>query len=191
MAAPGISDLFCAVIGAISEWLPRSISLQLPPPLPPAPDIEMAVEEDDANQEPPFPSFVERIKSPLAQSDLNWSKLVVAFCFGSAIEIAHQSQSRPQHLSTVYLLLCCAISVSFSCIFVAKFIGSRFSTAEQVMEHVGVLFAVTAFFLAITSPFPVSLKCTVWAFYAVSLLAILISNLFIIMPSIYNKEEKR
>ena len=114
MAAPGISDLFCVVIGAISQWLPRSISLQLPPPLPPAPDIEMAVEEGDDNHEPSFPSFAERIKSPLAQSDLNWSKLVVAFCFGSAIEIAHQSQSRPQHLSTVYLylLLCFAIYVS-------------------------------------------------------------------------------
>ena len=173
MAGQGISALFGAVVSAISQLLPRSISQLLPPRQPPATDIEMAGEVD-ANHEP-FPSFKERIKSLLAQSNLNWSKLVIAFCFGSALEIAHQSES--QLPSTPYLLLCFAISVSFSCIFVAKFVGSRFSMAAQLLELAGVLFAVTAFFLAITSPFPLSLKLTVWALYGVSLLAILISNL--------------
>ncbi|KAJ9676826.1 hypothetical protein PVL29_022031 [Vitis rotundifolia] len=181
MAGQGISALFGAVVSAISQLLPRSISQLLPPPppprQPPAADIEMAGEVH-ANHEP-FPSFTERIKSLLAQSNLNWSKLVIAFCFGSALEIAHQSrsQSQSQLPSTLYLLLCFAISVSFSCIFVAKFVGSRFSMAAQLLELAGVLFAVTAFFLAITSPFPLSLKFTVWALYVVSLLAILISNL--------------
>lgn len=177
MAGQGISALFGAVVSAISQLLPRSISQLLPPRQPPAADIEMAGEVD-ANHEP-FPSFKERIKSLLAQSNLNWSKLVIAFCFGSALDIAHQSQSQSESQlpSTPYLLLCFAISVSFSCIFVAKFVGSRFSMAAQLLELAGVLFAVTAFFLAITSPFPLSLKLTVWALYGVSLLAILISNL--------------
>ena len=178
MAAPRFSELFSAIISAISQFLPRSMSLQLPPrpPPPAATDIERALEVDSNHD--PFPSITERSKSPFAQPNLNWSKLVIAFCFGSALDIAHQAQSQSHRLpSTLYLLLCLSICVSFSCIFVAKFIGSRFSMSGRVLEHVGVLFAVTAFFLAITSPFPLSLKCTIWALYAVSLLAILISNL--------------
>lgn len=58
-----------------------------------------------------------------------------------------------------------------------KFIPSRFVKAAKVLEHAGVFFAVTAFFLAVTSPFPVTLKSAVWALYTVSLLPIFISNL--------------
>ena len=165
-----------SIIPAMSQLLPQSITPQLPapPPPPPTEDVERAAEVDAGHK--PYPS------SPLAQHNLNWSKLAIAFCFGSALEIAHQSQQYSQSQlsqfpSTLYLVLCFAISVSFSCIFVAIFIRFKFSMAAQVLEYVGVFSAVTAFFLAITSPFPLYLKCTIWALYGVSLLAIVICHL--------------
>ncbi|KAK9278970.1 hypothetical protein L1049_028552 [Liquidambar formosana] len=113
-----------------------------------------------------------------AQQNLNWLKIVLAFCFSSAIDIALQSvQSHPQ-LPQTFHLLSLAILFSFASLFVAKFICSKFPIAAQVLEQVSVFFAATAFFLAVTIPFPQSLKCTTWAVYAVCVLTILICHRF-------------
>ena len=69
----------------------------------PPPDIEREAEVD-ANHEL-FPSITERSHHLLNPISINRSKLVIAFCIGSALEIAHQaqSQSHDQLPSTLYI----------------------------------------------------------------------------------------
>ncbi|KAK9278600.1 hypothetical protein L1049_028173 [Liquidambar formosana] len=114
-----------------------------------------------------------------AQQNPNWLKIVLAFCFSSAIEIALQSvQSQYSHaqLPQTFHLLSLAILFSFASLFVAKFITSKSPVAARVLEQVGVFFAATAFFLAVTIPLPQSLKWIAWAVYAVCVLTILICH---------------
>ncbi|KAK9278457.1 hypothetical protein L1049_028022 [Liquidambar formosana] len=135
------------------------------PPSPPALDLEAQAATVVVAQED-------------QRRSLNWPKTVIAFCLSSGLEIALQSLPNGSELPLTFNLMCLAILFAFASLVVAVFIGSKFPVPARVLELVGVFFAATAFFLAITIPFPLRHKCIAWAVYAICLLAIMICNRF-------------
>ena len=108
----------------------------------------------------------------------DWTKTMVVFCLTSAIAIALLPLQVHSQLPTSLLLLSVAILLCFTCFFVSEFIGSKFVVTVRVLKKFSEFFTVTAFFMAITIPFPFYLKCTSWAFYSISVLFVLISSCF-------------
>ena len=103
-----------------------------------------------------------------------WTELMVTFCLASAIDIALVSVQVNSQLSTAFHLLSLTILLAFASFVVSKFIKSKLLVSAQVLENFGVFFTITAFFMAITIPFPLYLKFASWAVYTISALAILI-----------------
>ncbi|GLT44112.1 hypothetical protein SLA2020_180270 [Shorea laevis] len=129
---------------------------------------------------PPSDIDLELAEPAAAMEDkqiLGWEKIVVAFCLGSSVEIAVLFVEKGS-LPLSFNFLSLAIALAFTSLCVSKFIGSRFPGTERVLEldHLAGLFMVTAFYTAITIPFPFWLKCCTWAVYAISLVAIFICN---------------
>jgi hypothetical protein len=114
----------------------------------------------------------------VGQGNMDWTKIMVAFCLASAIDIALLSVQVHSQLPPAFHLLSLVILLAFASFFVSKFINSKFVVTAQVLQKFGVLFTVTAFFMAITIPSPFYLKLTGLAVYIISLLAILISSCF-------------
>ncbi|KAK7826947.1 hypothetical protein CFP56_031607, partial [Quercus suber] len=109
--------------------------------------------------------------------DMEWAEIVIAFFLASAIDIALLSV-QGHSLPAPFHLFSLAILLAFTSIVVSKFINPKFSLTAQVLEKCGVFFTVTAFFIAITIPFPFCLKIASWVIYAISTLAILICSCF-------------
>ena len=105
---------------------------------------------------------------------MEWAEIVIAACWASAIDIALQSVQVKSQLPAAFHLLSFAILLAFASFCVSKFIKSKFLVTAQVLEKFGVFFTATAFFIAITIPFPFYLKFASWAVYTISMLAILI-----------------
>ncbi|KAK9278137.1 hypothetical protein L1049_027696 [Liquidambar formosana] len=141
------------------------------PPRPPSPPPSTAL---DSEEQVAATSVV----FAHAQKNLDWTKIVLGFCLSSAVDIALQSVQTQSQLPPIFHWLSLAISFAFASLFVAKFISWKFPIPAQMLEHAAVFFAATAYFVAVTIPFPMSLKCISWAVYVVSLLAILICNRF-------------
>lgn len=111
------------------------------------------------------------------QRDL--TMIVMAFCFASAADIALQSVKSgcPQFRSTSHYLLSLLIVFAFFSVFVARFINfNKYPFTARMLELLGVFFAVAAFCYAITIPLPLALKCTTWALFGLSVLAIFVCN---------------
>ncbi|KAJ0105534.1 hypothetical protein Patl1_18984 [Pistacia atlantica] len=96
------------------------------------------------------------------QYNLDWAMIMIGFCLPSAVEIALQSLQTKSQLSPMFHFLSISIILSFTFLFVSKFMSTKFPVSAQVLERVGVLFAVTAIFVAITIPFPLWLNCITW-----------------------------
>ncbi|KAJ9676824.1 hypothetical protein PVL29_022029 [Vitis rotundifolia] len=96
MAAPGISELFRAIISAVSPLQPRSVLLQPPPP--------------HHHQTSKGQLRLMPIMSPFLQLR---KELVIAFCIGSALEIAHKAQSRSHDQLPSTCICCCALQSVF------------------------------------------------------------------------------
>ena len=109
---------------------------------------------------------------------MEWAEIVIAFCLASAVDIAILSVQVHSQLPALFHLFSLAILLAFASVVVSKFINPKFLRAAQVLEICGVFFTVTAFFIAITIPFPFYLKFASWVVYAISALAILIGNCF-------------
>ena len=109
---------------------------------------------------------------------MEWAEIVIAFCLASAVDIAILSVQVHSQLPALFHLFSLAILLAFASVVVSKFINPKFLRAAQVLEKSGVFFTVTAFFIAITIPFPSYLKFASWVVYAISALAILIGNCF-------------
>jgi len=107
----------------------------------------------------------------------DWAKIMVTFCLASAPAIAltyaqvHSKYSPIFHVLSFELLLC------FASFFVSKFMKSKFPVKARVLNLVGVFFAVTAYFTAITIPLPLWLQIIAWLVYAISFVAVLVSIL--------------
>lgn len=109
---------------------------------------------------------------------MNWTNAMVAFCFALAIGIALLPIQIHIQLHTSLLWLSLTVQLGFACFFVSEFIDSKFVVTVRVLQRLGRFFTVTAFFMAITLRFPFYFKCTSWAVYFISFLAIFISSFF-------------
>jgi hypothetical protein len=107
---------------------------------------------------------------------MEWAEIVIAACWTSAIDIALQSV-QVKSLPAAFHLLSLAILLAFASFFVSQFIkSSNFLVTAQALEKFGLFFTATAFFVAISIPFPFYLKFVSWAVYTISMLAILICS---------------
>ena len=125
--------------------------------------------------EPPQPQ-------PVPPDNQDWAAVIIACCFTSSIEIAVQRLQLQSQPPLSFCFLSMAMVFAFSSLFVGKYIVSRFRRAAQVLEHLGVFSAVTAYFLAITVSVPLCLKCISWVIYAFCWISIFICN----SPKLFN-----
>ncbi|KAG6672835.1 hypothetical protein I3842_16G078900 [Carya illinoinensis] len=140
------------------------------PPLPPPPPI--AIEAPEVTAAQPV------LGLEVGKENMDWAPIIVAFCLSSATGVALSSpQLHPYYnYSPTSHLFSFTISLCFASFFVRHFINSKFLVTARVLYGVGIFFAVTAFFLAITIHFPMCLKLTTWLVYAVSFLVIFVSK---------------
>ncbi|KAA8542342.1 hypothetical protein F0562_023522 [Nyssa sinensis] len=178
--------LFCHWRPEMEAWrrvkknlLKRFFPLPPPAPCPFAPEIG-GLDLEQQHQQPAQPV----VAVGVASQNLDWQVLVIGFCFASAVAIALQSLQTPAPLPITFQLLCLAMACAVSTLFVAKNIGSRHPDLARVLQHVGVLFGVTAFFLAVTVSSPLCFKLIFWTIYALSLLVIVLCNRFFLGTSL-------
>ncbi|KAF3437988.1 hypothetical protein FNV43_RR20744 [Rhamnella rubrinervis] len=94
-----------------------------------------------------------------------WAKMIVCFCFASAIETALLSAQLHSHLRPIFHFLSLSILFGFASLIVSKLIKSKFPNTARVLEAASVFFVVTAFFIAISIPLPLYLKLSVLVVY--------------------------
>ncbi|KAK9278810.1 hypothetical protein L1049_028389 [Liquidambar formosana] len=150
---------------------PEGITTRRPnPPSPPA-DHDIETGPAEHNPQPASPVVV------AGHQNLDyWTKVILAFCFASAIDIAILSVQIHLEVPPTFHLLSLVISFAFASLFVSKFIAAKYPSPALVLNQMAVFFAATAFFMAVTIPSPTSLKCTIWTVYALSLLAVVLCN---------------
>ncbi|KAK7852612.1 hypothetical protein CFP56_038511 [Quercus suber] len=107
---------------------------------------------------------------------MDWADLMIGFCLSVALEMASLSAQINTQLSATFHLLSLAILFAFACFFVSHFIKPKFLVTAQKLKNLGVFFSVTAFFMAITIPFPLYLKFATGAIYTISVFAIIICH---------------
>ena len=104
-------------------------------------------------------------------------KTLLNLCFTAAIQITIQyGQVAESEAHYPIILMSLAIVAIFASLFVSPFIGKRIPTASKVLEKVAFFLAATTFFFAIATPFPLGIKCAIWAVYIMSLITIVICN---------------
>ena len=108
--------------------------------------------------------------------NIGWAKIMVAFCFDWAINIAFMSPQVHPSLPPVFVLVSLALLFAFTSFFISKFVGPKFLTMVLVLERAGVFFAVTGFFVAISIPFPLCLRVITWVVYVISFVVVLVCN---------------
>lgn len=167
------------------QQLPINISTPAPAPAP-APSSSSST---TATLNPPENSLVvvgghvqqlpSSVIGEVVAQHLDLTMIVMGFCFTSAIGMALQSDrsGHTQLPSASQHLLSLLIVFALSSVSVARFINfNKFPFTVRTLELLGVFFAVAAFYFAITIPLPLPLKCTTWALFALSMLAILVCN---------------
>ncbi|GMN58008.1 hypothetical protein TIFTF001_027118 [Ficus carica] len=112
------------------------------------------------------------------QINREWTNIMVGFCLASVIEIAVLSAQINSELPTIFHFVSVSLSLALASFFVGEFAGSRFPLTAQVLERVGILFAVTGFVTAVTIPFPFWLKVTTWVIYLISLVLIFLCSYY-------------
>ncbi|KAF3953988.1 hypothetical protein CMV_020615 [Castanea mollissima] len=100
---------------------------------------------------------------------MDWADLMIGFCVSVALEMASVSAQINTQLSATFHLFSLAILFAFACFFVSQFIKPKFLVTAQKLKNFGVFFSVTAFFIAISIPFPLYLKFATGAIYTISL----------------------
>lgn len=125
----------------------------------------------------PVPADQQNLDRP---EKINWAMIVIGFCMESAVDIALQTaQNHDQNINhdqnfSSFHLLAILILFTFAALFVAIFMRHKFRITAQVLEGVGILLAVSAFFYAVSIPFPHELKCITWSTLGISMLSVLI-----------------
>nr|CCH50993.1 T2.14 [Malus x robusta] len=125
--------------------------------------------------QPPLPPAT-ATSSRTTKHNLDWAKIIVAYCLSTAIAMALiPIQLHSNQLPLTFCFLGLAILLAFTCIMVNKFI--QHSNSPQIIVHLfhyfGVFFGITAFFISITIPFPLWFKCTASLIYVASGLVVL------------------
>ena len=102
---------------------------------------------------------------------------MICFCLPTAVAfvaIALQSLQTKSQLPLAFHFLIVALLFSFNFLFLGNFITPKFPEIAQVLEFVGVFFAVTAIYIAFTIPLPVWLKCITWTTFVISFFTIVV-----------------
>ena len=164
------------MVPVLSKFDPRL--QRLTPPSVEDVDIEAAAQPDGGDVVDPqllqAPGLVVELEH--RKKDLN--NAMVAFCFASSMAIALLPVQVYSQLQSSLPFLALALLLGFTSFFLSVFINSKFVVTLRVLQKVGQIFTVTAFFMAITLRFPFYFKCTSWAIYLISFLSILISSCF-------------
>ncbi|TXG51570.1 hypothetical protein EZV62_024094 [Acer yangbiense] len=117
----------------------------------------------------PLPPPLQPVVANNYQHNLDWAMIMIGFCLPSAVEIALQSlQAHESHLPLSLHFLSLAIILSFTFLFLGKFMPPKFIEIAKVLERFGVLLAVTAIYIAITIPMPIWFKYITWTVFIVS-----------------------
>ncbi|XAR63851.1 hypothetical protein NMG60_11023972 [Bertholletia excelsa] len=148
-----------------------------PSPPPSSPPLSTLVQQPEADEFEPDPPIIASHKLNISQQTLDWSILIMGFCLTSAVDIALLAIQTRTPSAVTFHMLCLSIVLAFSCIIVSKYITCKYPKPAKALEHAGVKFSAIAFFFAITTSLPLSLKLISWAIYFLSLLAIVICNL--------------
>ncbi|GMN58018.1 hypothetical protein TIFTF001_027124 [Ficus carica] len=123
---------------------------------------------------------VEQTESLAAGHQINreWTNVTVGFCLAFVIEIAVLSAQINSELPTVFHLVSVSLSLVLASFVVSKFTGSRSPLTAQVLERVGMLFAVTRFVTDVTIPFLFWLKVTTWVIYLISMVLVFLCSYY-------------
>ena len=113
------------------------------------------------------------------RSSTEWANAMLPVCFGAAMAIAMVSiQARSEIPASVHVVSL-GVVLAIASFFVAKSIVDKFPIAGHVLERVGVFFMVTAFFVAMSIPLPLSLKVVTWIVYFVSSFSIFVCTAYL------------
>uniref|UniRef100_A0A7N2RBK6 Uncharacterized protein n=1 Tax=Quercus lobata TaxID=97700 RepID=A0A7N2RBK6_QUELO len=150
---------------------------QLIPPSSHTPPTGSQPSQTTDPEAPPVTTVV--AKQDIEPRNPQWQDIIMGFCFTSALQIALQYTKTPSQLPLSFHLLSLTVVLTFSALFVAKLISSKYPVSAQVVDEVAVFFVTTAFFLAITIPMPLCLKFLAWAIYVV-LLNVFVFSFFLV-----------
>ena len=153
---------------------PGETSVQPPPPQ----TIDPESLGESLAQPPPSQPIVDREPRPNPINwAVEWQNTILTLCFTTAIGIAIQSMGKEFQFPPSFHWLSLGNSMTFSALFVAKFIGRKSPAAVKVLEQVAVFLAVTIFFLAVTIPLQPHFKYAAWAIYAVTVIIVFICKI--------------
>ncbi|TYH53551.1 hypothetical protein ES332_D09G107100v1 [Gossypium tomentosum] len=166
IAIPFPLELKCVVFAMFIFFLLLTafiyfVDFQSPPPhTPPLP------------QQQPLPPTPSHRKLAAAQQHLQWINAVLSFCFSyPIIMLQFQYAQTDQNQSNVSLIvLSFLVLLTFNLFLLALFIKPISTQTSETLEKVGVLVAAAAFCHTIAIPFPLELKCVVFALFILFLL---------------------
>ncbi|KAL4632279.1 hypothetical protein ACB092_04G038400 [Castanea dentata] len=162
-------NFLVSILAYISQLLPKSSNS------PPTQSQSSQTMDLESRPVTPVPAVT---RQSLERRNLQWQDIIMGFCFTSALEIAIQSTQTASQLSSSLHWLSLAVVLTFSTLFVAKFMSTKYPVHAQLVEKVAVIFATTVFFLAIAITLPPSFHIFIWAIYAVLLLCGFIHSFF-------------
>ncbi|KAG7955832.1 hypothetical protein I3843_11G093900 [Carya illinoinensis] len=144
----------------------RQVVTQLPCPSPPS--TADVVDPEVAAQ---------RLGLEAGHRGVDWATIMVSFCLASATGVALMSiQVQSRELPTDIHVFSLAIVLAVPSFFVSELISSKLEVAGHVLKRLGMFLTATAFFVAITIPFPSYFKIISWFVYAISFLVILVCH---------------
>ncbi|KAG6777262.1 hypothetical protein POTOM_017079 [Populus tomentosa] len=106
-------------------------------------ELSIAINEKPTNTE-----------STVVNKRVPWEKILVAFCFASALEIdlAYEKINQHSKPNLKFCLHLVCITLTFVSLIVSQLIRKKFPVASRMLGKVGIGFGVTAFFIIIASP---------------------------------------
>lgn len=120
--------------------------------------LSPAVNQERTHQPQEQLSIVINEKPTNTESGVNkrvpWEKILVAFCFASALEIdlAYEKKNQHSKLNLKFCLRFVCITLTFVSLIVSQLIGKKFPVASRMLGKVAIGLGVTAFFIIIASP---------------------------------------
>ncbi|KAG4183088.1 hypothetical protein ERO13_A09G086300v2, partial [Gossypium hirsutum] len=123
-------------------------------------------------QQQSLPPITPHQKLATAQQHLQWKSAVLSFCFSYPITVLQfQYVQTDQNQSNVSLIVISfLVLLTFKLFLLALFIKPISTQTSETLEKVGVLVAAAAVCYTIAIPFPLELKCVVFAVFILFLL---------------------
>ncbi|KAH8502336.1 hypothetical protein H0E87_013867 [Populus deltoides] len=176
-----IGGMKMKIMESLSQLL-HLITSQLPSKLPASPPNIDDLESQSSKPQPSSSTTTSESQSPQArhppspQSPTGVRELLpLTINESQRNNIVDAKPDLETELRKTLLNLCFTAALQIT-IQYGQFIGKKIPTASKVLEKVAFFLAATTFFFAIATPFPLGIKCAIWAVYIMSLIAIAICN---------------